>query len=142
MAKIKYTGAGAHIFVDQADNATMVDLGCTFDMTVPPQQRNTVEMTCQQDDAQTNEPGIEQPSQCTFTEPLDYAFSSPLIDDFYASKAVKDWEMVFTRGANTQTVAFSGWVSALVPASAGGSDPLQRSVTIEVDTATITYTNT
>jgi len=138
MAKVKYTGAGAMVSVDVADDGIFVDVGCTTSMTPPPQVLTDIDVTCQQDASADSEPGIEQLSQSSFVEPYDYVATQTLIDDFYDSRAVKDWKYTFTKGTDSQVIAFSGYVSGLVPNSAGGNDPLTRTVTI-TRTSGVTY---
>ena len=138
MAKVKYTGAGAMVSVDVADDGSFVDVGCSTSITPPPQQLADIDVTCQQDTAADSEPGIEQVSQANFVEPYDYVATKTLIDDFYDSRATKDWKFTFTKGADSQVIAFSGYVSALVPNAAGGNDPLTRTVTI-TRTSAISY---
>ncbi len=137
----KYTGAGALVEVDVDGTPTWTTVGCTFTITPPPQVKNDVEMTCQQDTEADAVPGIEQLSQFSFDQPYDEAASKTTVDDFYASGAVKDWRITFTDGTNSMQIAFSGYVSGLTPAAAGGNDPVQRTVTV-TRKGSITYTHT
>ena len=126
----KYTGAGALVEVDVDGTPTWTTVGCTFSITAPPQEKADVEMTCQQDTAADSVPGIESLSQFTFEQPYDYATSKATVDDLYDAGTDHDWRITFTRGTDSMVIQFPGYVASLVPAAAGGSDPVQRTVTV------------
>lgn len=131
MAKNKPVGAGADVSVNVLGDLVLFEtVGCTTSITPPPQVRTDIDVTCQQDDSTDAEPGIEQLSQAQFIEPMDPTFT-PSIDDLYANKSKVPWELTFKRGTDFELVIrFTGYVSGITPAAAGGNDGLNRTITI------------
>ena len=130
MAKEKFTGAGAIVEVDIDGLPTWSPVGCTINITAPPQSKAQIDTTCQQDTAASAVTGIEETSEAQFEEGFDHAFNNTIIDAFYDSGAVKDWRITYVNDTASMVIVFPARVSALTPASAGGSDFLTRTVTL------------
>jgi len=126
----KYTGAGALVEVDVAGDANFVQVGCTTDITPPPEVKADVDLTCQTDAATDAQPGIEEMSQFTFTEMWDVGAASNPIDTLYTSGARVDWRVTFTDGTTTATITFKGYVKGKTPSTVGGNDGVLREVTV------------
>lgn len=131
MAKIQYPGAQAQVEVDViGDGQTWNNIGCTISITPPPQEKEDIEATCQQDAVAQTVAGIEQVSRCQFEEPYDYEFTKAFLDDLYENDTDVTWRLTFVNQTNQQVIEFPGRVSSLVPQATGRSDVLRRVVTI------------
>lgn len=104
-------------------------------ITPPPRSRALIDGTALEDDLATNELGIEEHSEFTFTqfwEPGDTQHET--IDADFDSKATKTYKIEYTNSPQV-TDSFSGKVSRIAPQPIEINGLVQREVTIQRLTA-------
>lgn len=126
----KYLGLGSVFKVDEDDNGSgHTTITLCVDGTPPARKRVRIDATALTDTLSTYKMGMEDFSEFSFTQfwdPVDTQHAS--LDTLFGSKAVVEWQIVFTSG---ETDEFEGFVSELSPATIVKDQLLTRKVVVQ-----------
>ena len=118
---------------------TYAFVGALIDVTPPPQERATVELTALEDDVACAHPGVEQVSEFVFNEHWDMLHAtSALLDGYYNTGELVHFRIAPANGTNRRHITFTGRVRALTPGTASGTGGYGRQVTA-LRNSTLTY---
>ncbi|NLX57281.1 MAG: hypothetical protein GXY58_19400 [Planctomycetaceae bacterium] len=132
MAKKRAVGRGAKVSVDPAGGTAWQDVGATVQITPPPQERSSIDVTAMEDNSAQAVPGIEQISEFVFEgfhDPDDAVDDA--IDALYSSGNEANWKITLRYSAtSTWTKVFKGRVLAIVPTGFDANGRVTRQVRV------------
>jgi hypothetical protein len=131
----KQVALGTVISVDTAGGTSYTTITLAMDATPPSRKWVAIDQTALSDTLATNAPGIEDHSQYMFTQywhPTDTMHAT--LDTAAAAKTTCAWKITYPFGTPILDT-FSGWISALEPATLQKDGMITRKVTVERTTA-------
>ena len=131
MAKTRWTGRFSTVSVQQSSTGSFSAVGLARSISPPPQERNAIDCSGNEDTYAVNKAGIEQESAFTFSQLYASTDTSDaLIDTLWGTGATATWRVRRTNGTNNWDTTFSGVVTAVRPRAFTGSDPVMREVQV------------
>lgn len=130
MAKARFIGKGALVKV-AADGVNYLTVGLCVNVTPPPQEKATIDLTAMEDTTAVTEVGIEQMSEFSFEcahDPSDA--TDDAIDTLYGSGNSVNFKLETKSGACTWSKVFLGRVFAIVPGALDGNGMQKRTVKV------------
>lgn len=127
----KYLGLGTVLSVDYDGDDDYDTIPVVINGKPPAREFEEVDETTLDDTLQVNTLGIEKHSHYTFRVKWDHGdtVQHALVNTTFASKAAKNWRIVFTSGTNN-TWTFPGKIVKLEPQSVEHNKHIELEITV------------
>jgi hypothetical protein len=106
-------------------------VGLCTNITPPPQEKATIDVTALEDTVAQAEQGIEQLSEFSVEQLHDPSDTSDdAIDTLYGNGNSVKWQLIFTAGTKVWTKDCLGRVIGIVPGAVDGNSAFKRTIKV------------